>query len=93
MEYESKFVDPYTVQILLLIKKEEEVPRSKIGELRGEYQKILGRAEELVQEGFLEEKEPRYGSLKSVFLLTERGEKVAEYLEAARDEYIELKKD
>lgn len=76
----SIIFDKYTVDILLYLLRGGEVPRSRFNGLKGRYNLIIDRVEELIEMGFIKEIEPRYGNVKALYKLTPEGEALAKEL-------------
>ncbi len=83
----------YTVDILLYLLEEKEAPKSRFNGLKGEYNLIIDRVEELEDLGFVSKIEPQFGSVKAVYRLTSEGETLAEELLKIEGMARDLKKD
>lgn len=93
-EYNGIIKQKYTIDILLYLYEEGECPQSRFNHLRGEYNLVLDRVQELVELGFIKKIDPgKWGSVKGIYRLTEDGEVLAEELERVENLAQDLAKD
>lgn len=91
---ESFLAEKYTIEILLYLYNEEEVPQSRFNHLHGEYNLILNRVYELVDMGFIKKIDPgKWGPVKGIYRLSEDGKTLAEELIRIEELAKDLKKE
>lgn len=83
----------YYPQILLFLDKNDEVVQSRFQELSGGYNEIKNSLSELVDQGFIIKREFKYGGVKGVYSLTEKGEILADELNRIDEMYYDLREN